>query len=88
MNQLGVATLTVSVPTISRSDRWQANQRLQELSISCCCSPDGYLQVEITLPVHILQLRSVVQQLTATRADLLDGLERCWRLPDASSSNH
>ncbi|MDX2229182.1 MAG: hypothetical protein NW220_06075 [Leptolyngbyaceae cyanobacterium bins.349] len=72
-------SLTVLVPSVSRCDRWQVYQRLQELSIACNCSPDGTLHVEIDYPIDIVQLRSVVQQQTATRADLILWIERCWQ---------
>ncbi|MEX0269185.1 Asr1405/Asl0597 family protein [Leptolyngbyaceae cyanobacterium UHCC 1019] len=77
MNLSSSMTLTVPVGSISRCDRWLACQRLQDLNISCQCHSDGYLQVEITHPIAILQLRSVVQQITASRLELVDWLERC-----------
>lgn len=73
--------LTAPVLTISRCDRWQACQRLQELHVVCHCAANGRLQVEINHPVDILQLRSVIQQLTASRSDLLHFLEQCWQIP-------
>lgn len=78
MNPSQLESLTVQVPTVSRCDRWQAHQRLQSLSIPCHCSADGHLTVEVNTPVAVLQLRSVVQQLTAPRTELIDWLERCW----------
>ncbi len=75
------------VSTIDRCDRWQVSQRLQELNIECQCLPDGQLTIEIQHPVDILQLRSVIQQSTASRPDLLDWLERCWQLRDRSTPN-
>jgi len=84
MNQSSLTTLVVPVSTVSRSDRWLVSQRLQELSISSYCAADGYLHVEITHLIDIAQLRSVVQQLTATRADLLNWLEDCWSVRDSS----
>uniref|UniRef100_A0A832H533 Uncharacterized protein n=1 Tax=Oscillatoriales cyanobacterium SpSt-402 TaxID=2282168 RepID=A0A832H533_9CYAN len=88
MLQSGSTTLTVQVSTISRCDRWQASQRLQELSIPCTCSTDGQLHVEINHPIDVLQLKSVIEQLTATRPDLIHWLERCWQIPGTSSPNH
>lgn len=73
--------LTISVLTIARSDRWQVHQRLQDLHIPCTCAADGTLHVEIHHPLDIVQLRSVVHQLTAPRAHLFTWLERCWQLP-------
>lgn len=77
MNLSSSIPLTVPVETISRCDRWLACQRLQDLSIPCQCQLDGCLQVEITHPIAILQLRSVVQQITASRSELIEWLERC-----------
>jgi hypothetical protein len=65
--------------TIDRCDRWQAYHRLQELQISCVCLEDGRLQVEITTPNAAIQLWSVMQQLTRSRQQLCNWLERCWQ---------
>lgn len=86
MNPTGLTPLTVPVLTISRGDRWQVYQRLQELHIPCTCSRDGGLSVEIAHPIDILQLRSVIQQLTASRANLVGWLEQCWQAPEPDVS--
>jgi hypothetical protein len=78
----------VPVSTIDRCDRWQVSQRLQELNIASYCLPDGQLSIDIQHPIDIVQLRSVIQQSTASRADLLDWLERCWQIQDRSTPNH
>ncbi|QZZ20722.1 hypothetical protein J5X98_26460 [Leptothermofonsia sichuanensis E412] len=78
MNPSQLESLTVQLLSVSRCDRWQASQRLQALSIPCYCSSDGLLVVEVDSPLDILQLRSVVHQLTASRVELIDWLERCW----------
>ncbi len=85
---LGLTTLTIQVSTIDRCDRWQASQRLQELSIPCSCAADGQLYVEINYPIDILQLKSVVQQHTAPRSDLVHWLKQCWQTPSTSTPNH
>jgi hypothetical protein len=72
--------LAVPITSISRCDRWLACQRLQDLDIPCQCQSDGYLRVDIVHPIAILQLRSVVQQITASRSDLVDWLEKCWEI--------
>ncbi|MGQ9870882.1 Asr1405/Asl0597 family protein [Leptodesmis sp.] len=77
-------SLTVPILTIARCDRWLACQRLQDLSIPCHCTEDGCLQVEVTHPTAIAQVRSVIQQLTASRTVLVDWLEQCWHQPAAS----
>jgi hypothetical protein len=81
MNFPSQTSLSVPISTIHRSDRWQVRHRLQELDIPCDCSANGLLSVKIYHPIAILQLRSVIQQTTAARADLIVWLERCWDAP-------
>ncbi|MBE9181832.1 hypothetical protein IQ268_25010 [Oculatella sp. LEGE 06141] len=64
--------------SISRSDRWQICYRLQELGIACTCLDDGSFHAEVDSPVAMMQLRSVLLQLTASRQQLVEWLERCW----------
>jgi len=63
---------------ISRGDRWIAYHRLQDLSIACSLTTDGFLRVDAANFTEILQVRSVIQQLTAPRQTLADWLDRCW----------
>jgi hypothetical protein len=78
------SSLAVPVLTISRCDRWLACQRLQDLSIPCYCTEDGSLHVEVTHAAAIAQVKSVIQQLTASRTVLIDWLEQCWEQPEAT----
>lgn len=78
MNFPSFESLTGQVVKISRSDRWQVYQRLQELEIPCCCSDDGLLRVEVENVLMALQVRSVVQQITGSRPELTRWLETCW----------
>ncbi|WP_421654855.1 Asr1405/Asl0597 family protein [Leptothermofonsia sp. ETS-13] len=80
MNHSQLESLTVQVFSVSRCDRWQARERLQALSIPCHCTADGCLVVEINSPLAVIQLKSVVQQLTASRAELVNWLENCWEM--------
>lgn len=80
MNSSSSVPLTVQLHTVSRSDRWQVYQRLQSLDISCFCSTAGWVEVEVHTPVVVAQLRSVVQQTTASRQELIDWLERCLQI--------
>ncbi|KGF73420.1 hypothetical protein DO97_20295 [Neosynechococcus sphagnicola sy1] len=80
MNSSSLNSQIGQVVSIPRCDRWQAYQRLQELSIPCCCTEDGSLRVSIESPGGALQLWSVVQQLTASRPKLVYYLEQCWQL--------
>jgi len=61
------------------ADRWQVYQRLQELDIPCWCEANEPLRVGISNPLAIVQLWSVMQRLTASRLDLIGGLEQCWK---------
>ncbi|MEA5516114.1 Asr1405/Asl0597 family protein [Nodularia sp. UHCC 0506] len=61
------------------ADRWQVHKRLQELDIPCWCEVNQPLRVEINHPLAIFQLWSVVQQLTASRQELICHLENCWK---------
>lgn len=79
MNSSSLQPLTVHVLSIPRHDRWQAYQRLQELDVPCQCLVDGRLQVDVSHPTAIVQLKSVVQQLTAPRAELVNWLKQCWQ---------
>jgi hypothetical protein len=78
MYQSGLDTLAGHILTISRCDRWQAHQRLEELELHCWCAEDGTLCVEISSVLAGIQVRSVIQQLTASRQELIAWLERCW----------
>ncbi|WAL58414.1 Asr1405/Asl0597 family protein [Thermocoleostomius sinensis] len=66
---------------IPRCDRWRIYYRLQELMISCSCPIDGSLRVEINDSTELILVRSIVQQFTASRQELVSWLERCWSTP-------
>ncbi|WP_414549817.1 Asr1405/Asl0597 family protein [Anabaena sp. CCY 0017] len=61
------------------ANRWQVYRRLQELDIPCCCEANQPLRVEINHPLAVVQLWSVMQQLTASRQELIWNLEDCWK---------
>ncbi|WP_318013990.1 Asr1405/Asl0597 family protein [Oscillatoria salina] len=77
----------LQVGTISRSDRWLLYRRLQELKISCWCPADGSLWVEVNHCLDAVLLRSAVQQLVASRPELVNWLERCWETQVPSPSH-
>jgi hypothetical protein len=79
MKQLNSSSSSHQVIRISRSERWSVHQRLTELEISSTCLPDGSLSVEINHPLSLIQLRSVLQQSSASRYMLLRWLEQCWQ---------
>ena len=65
---------------IRNTERWSIYHRLQELGIPCQCSTNQPLEVELDNPSAIAQLCSVVKQSTASRSELIDRLDRCWKL--------
>jgi len=65
---------------IPLGERWRVGRRLMELGIPAICTGDGRLRVEVSTPLAVLQVRSVIRQHTARRQELLDGLEVCWQL--------
>ena len=65
---------------INNTERWSIYHRLQELDIPCRCSTYQPLQVEIDCPSAIAQLCCVVKRSTASRSELIDWLDNCWRM--------
>ena len=65
---------------INNTERWSIYHRLQELEIPCRCSTDLPLEVELDNPSTIAQLCSVVKRSTASRSELIDRLDRCWKI--------
>ncbi|MBD2211023.1 hypothetical protein H6G64_27205 [Calothrix sp. FACHB-156] len=63
---------------VNWADRWQVYQRLQELEIPCWCESNQPLQVEITNPLAIIQLWSVMRQFSVSRQDIISSLEKSW----------
>ncbi|MCC5628176.1 Asr1405/Asl0597 family protein [Nostoc sphaeroides] len=76
--------MTNHVLQIPLSDRWRIYHRLQELKINCSCPPDGSLRVQVNNLLEVILIRSTVMQLLASRHELLEWLERCWRYSDES----
>lgn len=62
------------------SDRWLVYNRLQELGISCDCSSNSPLKVDLNYPITGIQLWSVVKHITASREVLLGWLDQCWQI--------
>ena len=65
---------------INNTERWSIYHRLQQLEIPCSCSTNQPLQVELNNPGAIAQLCFVVKQSTASRSELIDWLDDCWRI--------
>lgn len=79
MEQSSLNPLARQVVVISRSDRWQAYQRLKSLEVPCWCEKQGCLQVEVNSPLAAIQLWSVMQQFSGSRQQLITWLHRCWQ---------
>ena len=65
---------------IKNTERWSIYHRLQELEIPCRCSTNRPLEVELAHPYAIAQLCCVVKRTTASRSELVDWLDDCWRI--------
>lgn len=61
-------------------DRWQVYNRLKALEIECLCQTNQPLEVYPDNPQAIIQIWSVVKQLTAPRQELIDWLNQCWEI--------
>ena len=66
---------------INRCHCWNIYRRLQDLSIQCSLSTGKPLEVAIKDPQEIVQVWSVIRQVTASRSELLNWLENCWKKP-------
>mgnify|MGYP007051595268 CR=1 FL=1 len=72
---------TAEVLQVPRGDRWRILYRLQELDLTCGCTPTGQLWVMIRTPTEALLVHSVLRLFTLNRSSRLSWLERCWSLP-------
>ncbi|WP_071515490.1 Asr1405/Asl0597 family protein [Geitlerinema sp. PCC 9228] len=71
---------TVEIEQIDWAQRWQAYRRLQELAIPCWCATNQPLRVRLSSFHAMIQLDSVLRQLTYDRRELATWLEDCWKL--------
>ncbi len=60
-------------------DRWTVYQRLQELEIPCSCETHQPLTVQISNPVALVQVWSVIRHSSASRQQLIRILEKSWQ---------
>ncbi|MGD1895517.1 MAG: Asr1405/Asl0597 family protein [Phormidesmis sp.] len=65
--------------TVASEDRWQVYHRLKSLDIDCQCSGFQPLTVQVKTPTEMLQLWSVLRQVSQPRLVLAAGLQRCWQ---------
>lgn len=80
MNSLPFNSTLTQTVTVKNGDRWQVYYRLQELEIPCKCLPHKPLEVEINHPIAGIQLWSVVRNFSASRSELVDWLNDCWKI--------
>jgi hypothetical protein len=71
---------TAEVLQVPRCDRWRILSRLQELDLTCGCTPTGQLWVVIRTPTEALLVHSVLRLFTLNRSGWLSWLDRCWSL--------
>lgn len=79
MNPLELESEDCEIVAVNWEDRWQVYQRLQELEIPCWCEINRPLRVKVSSAKQAVQLMSVLRQLTASRRELVQWLERCWQ---------
>ena len=65
---------------IAQGDRWLLYSRLQDLQIPCWCLKDGSLWAEVENCSTVILIHGVMRQLFAPRQELVDWLNRCWRM--------
>jgi hypothetical protein len=63
---------------INGTERWDIYHRLRELDIPCQCSTHKLLSVEVSSPNDLIQVWSVVKQITSSRENLVQLLRNCW----------
>jgi hypothetical protein len=64
---------------IDRTEKWQLYNRLQELQIDCQCAGDRPLIVQCRTVNDVIQLWSVVKQISSSRQQLVNWLQLCWK---------
>jgi hypothetical protein len=72
--------LDAQVINVPLAERWRIYHRLQELMIPCWCHTDGSLRVQINNMLTAILVRSTLMQFFASRGELIDWLEQCWKL--------
>ena len=69
-----------SILEVKWAYRWEVYRRLKALDINCQCSTNEPLLVHLDSPRTIMQIWSVLRQANASRQELINKLEDCWRL--------
>ncbi|MDJ0515440.1 MAG: hypothetical protein QNJ74_03975 [Trichodesmium sp. MO_231.B1] len=76
------------IVNLSQIDRWFIQHRLRELMINSWCTDNGELLVEVKNCTDAILLQSTVKQFIAPRTELVDWLERCWKMEVFPKYNH
>jgi hypothetical protein len=63
---------------IDRAEKWEMYHRLQELQIHCQCAGDRPLIVRCNTVNDVIQLWSVVKQISSSRQQSIEWLKLCW----------
>jgi hypothetical protein len=62
-------------------ERWAIGDRLRQLGISVTCAMGEPLRIEVSTAQAALQCWTVMRSHQATRSQLADWLEDCFRMP-------
>jgi hypothetical protein len=80
MNSMPSESTQNQIVNVNADLRWQVYYRLQELDIPCQCMPYKPLQVQLNHMLAAIQLWSVVRSLNSSNQELVDWLDRCWKI--------
>ncbi|ACK66461.1 conserved hypothetical protein [Rippkaea orientalis PCC 8801] len=80
MNSANLPLKSSQIVQVPWNDRWTVYHRLQELGISCYCSSNQPLEVQLSSPTAVIQLWSVVKHCSSSRQELIQWLQTCWDL--------
>ncbi|MGK7894278.1 MAG: Asr1405/Asl0597 family protein [Xenococcus sp. (in: cyanobacteria)] len=70
----------LQIVTIEWSRRWQVYHRLKALEIECYCRMNEPLKVIPNSPQQLIQLWSIVKEVTNTKQELVEWLNQCWQI--------
>jgi hypothetical protein len=62
-------------------ERWTIGDRLRQLGMPVTCAMGQPLRIEVSTAQALVQYWSVVRCHQASRSQLADGLEDCFRMP-------
>jgi hypothetical protein len=62
-------------------ERWSIGDRLRQLEMPVTCTMGQPLRIEVSTAQALVQYWSVVRSHQASRSQLADGLENCFRMP-------